>query len=497
VNCDQVQLRAVLTGANTNPADYTFIWTVGGRTETLDGIDVFTVNRGPGDYSLVVRSKADTDCATQPKSGTAAFPVVPNYDYGANPQPQCAGTPVILDANRGDAFWDTYIWTLPNGAAFVGSQYPTLEGGTYTITVRNSATGCQRTDQVTVTINPAPAAPTVATPNVTICAGAGLPGFTATGTGLRWYADPALTQQLGTGNTFVPTVDRNLPGSYTYYVTQTVGGCPSPATPVTLTINAAPVVELGPNRNVCQGETEKLDATPKNNVTGATYLWENGLTTPTLNATRAGTYRVTVTLGSCVVRDSVTLTFVAPPETSIPRRTVPLCTDDAAATATLDGGPGANFTYEWRKLGSPTVLGTTRTITINSQSSNLGRYIVSIGNGGSCTRNDTIEVIKGCEPTVFVPDAFAPEGSLSENQRLFVFGKYVGEIQMLIYNRWGELIHAHKGNGLDELRTNAWDGNYLGKPVPTGTYAWKITYRSNDFPDREPITLRGAVLLMR
>jgi gliding motility-associated-like protein len=188
---------------------------------------------------------------------------------------------------------------------------------------------------------------------------------------------------------------------------------------------------------------------------------------------------------------------VAPPETSIPRRTVPLCTDDAAATATLDGGPGANFTYEWRKLGSPTVLGTTRTITINSQSSNLGRYIVSIGNGGSCTRNDTIEVIKGCEPTVFVPDAFAPEGSLSENQRLFVFGKYVGEIQMLIYNRWGELIHAHKGNGLDELRTNAWDGNYLGKPVPTGTYAWKITYRSNDFPDREPITLRGAVLLMR
>jgi gliding motility-associated-like protein len=257
-------------------------------------------------------------------------------------------------------------------------------------------------------------------------------------------------------------------------------------------------VELGPDRNVCQGETVVLDATSKVQGTQATYRWENGITTPTLNATRSGTYRVTVTLGTCVVRDSVTLTFAAPPETSIPRRTVPLCTGNATATATLDGGPGANFTYEWRKLGAATVIGTTRTITINSQDRNLGRYIVSISNGGACTRNDTINVIKGCEPTVFVPDAFVPASTNSKNQRLQVFGQYVGQIQMLIYNRWGELIYAYEGEGLEGLQSdNAWDGNYLGKPVPTGSYVWKITYRSADFPDREPITLRGAVLLVR
>ena len=494
--CDQVQLRAVLTGVNTNPTAYTFTWNIGGRPATGE---VVTANRGELSFTLRVASNTTPPCETDEIGGNIQFAPVPNYEYGADPAPACAGTPVVLNANRGDAYWDTYVWTLPNGAAFAGSQLAAAEGGTYTITVRNSTTGCTRTDQVVVTINPAPAAPTVATPSVTICAGAGLPGFTATGTGLRWYSDPALTQQVATGTTFVPPVDRNVPATYTYYVTQTTvtGGCQSPATPVTLTIGAGPQVDLGPDRNVCQGETAVLDATSLVLPAQAQYRWENGITTPRLNATRTGTYRVTVTLGTCVVPDSVTLTFVAPPETRIPRRTVPLCVANPASTATLDGGPGANFTYEWRKLGAATVLGTTRTITINSQPSNVGRYIVSISNGGSCTRNDTIEVVGKCDPQVFVPDAFAPAGNDPRNQRLVVFGKYVGKVQMLIYNRWGELIHAQEGNGIDELATKAWDGTYLGKPAQTGTYAWKLTYWSADFPEREPITLRGAVLLVR
>jgi gliding motility-associated-like protein len=376
----------------------------------------------------------------------------------------------------------------------------------YKITVRNSETGCTRTDEVTVTINQAPAAPTIANPNAVICAGATLPAFSATnvasGASVRWYADPTLRQPpLATGTTFVPPVDRTRPGTYTYFVTQAGAApsqCQSPVTPVTLTISAAPVVNLGPDRNVCQGQTEVLNARPSNPSGGpVTYRWENGLTTPTINATRSGTYRVTVTQGTCSVTDEVTLTFVAPPQVTIPRRIVPLCARDPRATASLDAGPGANFTYEWRKLGANTVIGTTQKITVNTVSAVSDRYTVSIGNGGSCTLVDTIEVVNKCEPLIFVPDAFSPASTLAENQKLFVYGNYVGEVQMLIYNRWGELIHAQKGANLDELRTKAWDGNYLNKPVPTGSYVWKITYRSADFPEREPITLRGAVLLVR
>ena len=39
---------------------------------------------------------------------------------------------------------------------------------------------------------------------------------------------------------------------------------------------------------------------------------------------------------------------------------------------------------------------------------------------------------------------------------------------MQIYDRWGELMYdisnAERG----------WDGTYKGKPVPAGTYVWKI-----------------------
>ncbi len=506
VACDQVQLRATLLPGTADPANYTFTWTISGRTESGVGLAAVTAKRGEGDYALVVASVSDAGCTAQ-QTGTITFPTVPSYEYGPNPPAECAGRPVFLDADKGDVFWDTYVWTLPNGATAIGAVVGAEASGVYRITVRNSETGCTQTDEVTVTVNPTPDAPTFDNPNQVICAGAaaGITPFTprTAGTNFNWYNTPDVTRPpVFSGRSFTPGgINLTQPGTYTYFVTQ-VGpapsNCQSPATVVTLTINAAPVVNLGPDRNVCQGQTEVLNARPTNQTGGpVTYRWENGLTTETINATRAGTYRVTVTQGGCSVTDEVTLTFVAPPQATIPRRLVPLCARDPRATATLDAGPGDNFTYEWRKLGSNAVIGTTQKITVNTVSAISDRYTVSIGNGGSCTLVDTIEVVNKCEPLVFVPDAFSPAGTLSENQKLFVYGNYVGEVQMLIYNRWGELIHAHKGANLDELRTNAWDGNYLGKPVPTGSYVWKITYRSADFPDREPITLRGAVLLVR
>jgi gliding motility-associated-like protein len=169
-----------------------------------------------------------------------------------------------------------------------------------------------------------------------------------------------------------------------------------------------------------------------------------------------------------------------------------LCIQDGETSVTLDAGPGTDFTYAWRRSGSTAVIGTTRTITVN----NLGVYTIAISNGGSCVVNDTIRVVDKCEPRIFIPEAFTPNAD-GINSVLEVKGKHVGQVEMLIYNRWGELIFSNKGGNLDELSTRFWDGTYLGKPAPTGTYVWKITYRSLYYPDRDPITLRGGVLLMR
>jgi hypothetical protein len=71
-------------------------------------------------------------------------------------------------------------------------------------------------------------------------------------------------------------------------------------------------VELGADASICPGSSLLLDAT----TAGATYLWQNGSTGPTLNVASAGQYWVQVSLGGCSESDSidVSVTPLAPVE---------------------------------------------------------------------------------------------------------------------------------------------------------------------------------------
>jgi gliding motility-associated-like protein len=500
-SCGQFLLRAVLSGPDANPARFRFIWNGPGVNVDQVGRDTITVS-GPAsqtiNYTVSIANvprdpNNDPVCQGTPVNIPVVYSDIPEFDYPGNAGPACEGESILLNAPE-NPYWDTYIWTLPGGARFSGRQYSARVGGRYRITVRNSRTGCERSDDVEVTINPRPAAPQLQNP-APLCAGGSIPQLSATGQNLRWYADPALTRQLSQGPStpaFLPPVNNTITGTYIYYVTQTVNGCESLPTAATLVIAPSGQVNLGPDRTVCQGETVVLNATSQ--IPNATYRWSNGQTGPVLNATRSGTYGVTVTLGTCSVTDEVTLTFVAAPLTNIPRKEVPLCRADGQPNAVLDAGPGANFTYEWRALGSAAILGTNRTLTV----ANLGRYTIAISNGSACIFTDTITVADKCEPRVFVPDAFTPNSDRDAvNSTLEVKGNYVGRIEMMVYNRWGELIHENRAANLEDLNRRAWDGNFLGRPAPTGTYVWKITYRSQYYPEREPITIRGGVLLLR
>ena len=49
-------------------------------------------------------------------------------------------------------------------------------------------------------------------------------------------------------------------------------------------------------------------------------------------------------------------------------------------------------------------------------------------------------------------------------------GRGVSDVEVLVFNRWGELIWT--GNGIGEF----WDGTYKGKPVQQDVYVYKLTY---------------------
>jgi len=154
----------------------------------------------------------------------------------------CAGETVTLSGS-GAGSGGSYSWSggISDGVSFT----PTVTT-TYTLT-GTDANGCTGTDQVTVTVNAIPSAPTVDPSNTTqYCLGATAASMSAvsiSGYTLKWYDNA--DNLLATGSTG-PVPSTVASGSTTYKVTQTNGTtlCESSALLVTVTVNALPSISV-------------------------------------------------------------------------------------------------------------------------------------------------------------------------------------------------------------------------------------------------------------
>ncbi len=69
--------------------------------------------------------------------------------------------------------------------------------------------------------------------------------------------------------------------------------------------------------------------------------------------------------------------------------------------------------------------------------------------------------------TLFIPNTFTPNGD-GLNDMFGPIGEGVSEFQMLIYNRWGQLI-------FESYDINKqWDGKYNGTTVQTDAYVYSV-----------------------
>ncbi|HRH39735.1 MAG TPA: gliding motility-associated C-terminal domain-containing protein, partial [Flavobacteriales bacterium] len=74
-------------------------------------------------------------------------------------------------------------------------------------------------------------------------------------------------------------------------------------------------------------------------------------------------------------------------------------------------------------------------------------------------------------------NSFTPDGD-NKNDAFMPTGTNIATIELMIFNRWGELIHQ----GKDEKAL--WDGTAGGSTVQDGIYQWKVKYRFYDSVDR-------------
>ncbi|MCC6542450.1 MAG: gliding motility-associated C-terminal domain-containing protein, partial [Flavobacteriales bacterium] len=148
---------------------------------------------------------------------------------------------------------------------------------------------------------------------------------------------------------------------------------------------SATTVDIGPDATICAGGTVTLDAT----TAGATYLWSNGATTPTIDATTSGTYSVEVFVGQCSVPDQATITVNPMPVVDLGPDQV-FCNGEPGTT--LDATwPGANYLWNTGDI--------TPTLGVNTD----GTYAVAVSLG-NCMATDTVTIAFGSFSYSMGPD---------------------------------------------------------------------------------------------
>ena len=166
-------------------------------------------------------------------------------------------------------------------------------------------------DTVTLTINPIPEAPQVN--DITACEGEEIPDLLAIGENIRWYADAGLSSLVNSGSNY-PS-GQTQAGVYTYFPTQTVLNCQSPADSVYLNIQSSPSVYLGNDTTIFINQDIVLDL----GIPDYLFSWSDGsdLSSCKISGSELGPgehiYWVVVTdTNSCSTSDSIVITVIDP-----------------------------------------------------------------------------------------------------------------------------------------------------------------------------------------
>lgn len=195
-----------------------------------------------------------------------------------------------------------YAAAIGGTALFTGASFTTPSIATTTTYYVDGTVGTCTGARVPViaTVN---ANPTVSLGNDTsFCIGNSVI-LTATSTATTFLWDNAST---------IATRTVNAAGTYSVQVTD-ANNCIGHDT-VVVTENALPVVNLGNDTAICDGDAVVLDA----GNAGSTYAWDNAATTQTTTITTDGTYSVSVTDGNgCNGHDTIIVTTIPPPSGSI------------------------------------------------------------------------------------------------------------------------------------------------------------------------------------
>ena len=331
----------------------------------------------------------------------------------------CQGQSQIIDSDS-----PTGIQWWKDGSPIPGANsqsFTATAAGVYTAQL--NALGChsQFGRNVTITLNPLPATPTI-TPGgpTTFCQGGSVTLTSSSASGNQWFLNG---NPIGgaTNNTYIATAN----GNYTVTVTD-ANSCTSAASAATtVTVNPTPptpTITPGGPTTFCQGNSVTLNSSA---ATGNQwYLNGNpigGATNQNYVATASGNYTVVNTQLNCPSAPSaVTAVTVNPNPNATITTAAQECAGSTGNTASV-ANAGGGATYSW-SITNGTITGGTGTPNITYTAGAAGTLIlqVTVTTAAGCSdtksANVTINAIPA-KPTITPsgPTTFPSGGSVTLN----------------------------------------------------------------------------------
>ena len=348
--CDGESATLTASASGGSGGGYTYLWSTG---ETTESIVVAPVGDPSGnvnaDYTVTV-----TDAYGCTDDDVVRVVVEPRPTINVSSSPSCnfrlfQPTTYTLEVSVSAGSVTSTAGTVTNPSGNVWRIANVPDGTDITVTVTQG--NCSRDLPITA---PNCACPTVNAPTSNgdqeFCAGSPVPELSVSvggGQSANWYDAVSGGTLLLSGNTsYTPSTA----GTYYAEAINNVTGCTSDSrTAVRAIQNPLPLVDAGSDRQVCDGSSVALTASPSGGSgTGYTYLWSTGETTQTINVSPSGipnsnstvTYTVTVTDSKgCDQSDTVNVTIFSLPDANVTTTDATCNINNGAITLTFPDHP--------------------------------------------------------------------------------------------------------------------------------------------------------------
>ncbi|MEZ5039338.1 MAG: SdrD B-like domain-containing protein [Saprospiraceae bacterium] len=382
----------------------------------------------------------------------------------------CEGQDVDLNFQGvGYQNW-TFVWSGPNGFSQTNNNPSNTNNdlisltnithnqeGTYTVTYTNPS-GCSKTEYFYITVEELPSA-TVTTTNASCGESNGLITFAfadnPSRSSIEFSKDGGITYPLNfPDNAGTASFENLAPGTYNLWVRWGNNDCPIDLGNVTLYDQPGAVVNAGPDKTICEGESVTLTASATGGTGNLTYTWSNGESGPSITVSPTSTKTYTVTVidqNGCTASDNAKVNVNPTPTITISDK---------------DCLPGDQFAFYFVDINVINADNVTASAGIVLNNGNGSFTIGAIPNGSdvvitaintatTCQKELTIS-----SPTCRCPDLDAP---INEGDKAVCFGETL------------PVLTVSLSNNASNLTVDWYDAPTAGNLLAAGTLSYTPT----------------------